>query len=229
MLAAIDGSISAMASIDSRIALPIAVRRPVASEAMTSSSTSSSFVGAWTISANPANATMPICVPLSWFSTKDEAASSAATSRLGGMSVAHMLRDTSIARTTVVRLVGTGTIAAGRAIASTRLPSPSTNSANGRWRRIHDDRGTATRTSDRLEKRTPVRRRRSAPDPDADEHRQHGEEHEQGRPQERHGIRPNQRSDATPPTRSSANPSAANSGVSSNGSVRTTSRLPTSS
>ena len=31
---------------------------------MTSSSTSSSFVGTWTISANPANATMPICVPL---------------------------------------------------------------------------------------------------------------------------------------------------------------------
>ena len=29
---------------------------------MTSSRTSSSFVGAWTISANPANATMPICV-----------------------------------------------------------------------------------------------------------------------------------------------------------------------
>ena len=78
------------------------------------------------------------------------------------MSVAHMLRDTSIARTIVVRPVGTATIAAGRAIATMRLPSPITNRANGRWRRSHDERGTESRTSDRLEKRTPVRRRRRA-------------------------------------------------------------------
>jgi hypothetical protein len=40
MLKAIESSISAMASIDSRMALPIPVRRPVASDAMTSSRTS---------------------------------------------------------------------------------------------------------------------------------------------------------------------------------------------
>ncbi len=50
-LLATDGSTSAMASIASRIALPTAVRRPVCRLSMTSSRTSWSFVGAWTISA----------------------------------------------------------------------------------------------------------------------------------------------------------------------------------
>ena len=67
------------------------------------------------------------------------------------MSVAHMLRDTSSARITVVWPVGTLTMLTGRAIAMTRLPRPSRNSANGRWRRIRDDRGSASWTSDRLE------------------------------------------------------------------------------
>ncbi len=67
------------------------------------------------------------------------------------MSVAHMLRETSIARMTVVRPAGTLTMLTGRAIAMTRLPMASTNSAKGRWRRIRDDRGCASRTSDRLE------------------------------------------------------------------------------
>ena len=80
-----------------------------------------------------------------------EAAASAASSRLGAMSVAHMLRDTSRARITVVWPAGTLTMAAGRAMARTRLASARTNSANGRWRRIRDERGCATRTSDRLE------------------------------------------------------------------------------
>ncbi len=86
-----------------------------------------------------------------WRSMNDDAAASAASSRFGGMSVAHMLRETSIARMTVVRPAGTLTTWTGRAIATTRLTSPSANSANGRWRRIRDDPPTASRTSDRLE------------------------------------------------------------------------------
>ena len=50
-LFATDGSTSAMASIACRIALPTAVRRPVWRLWMTSSRTSWSLVGAWTISA----------------------------------------------------------------------------------------------------------------------------------------------------------------------------------
>ena len=49
---------------------------------------------------------------------------------------------------------GTVTIAWGRLSASTRLPSASTKSANGRWRRRREWRGSASRTSERLEKRT---------------------------------------------------------------------------
>ena len=105
---------------------------------------------------------MPIwVVPLCRW-TNDEAAASAAMSRLGGMSVEHMLRETSIARITVVRPAGTDTTATGRAIAMTRLPSPMRNNANGRCRRIRDDCGAASRTSDRLEKRTADFGRREA-------------------------------------------------------------------
>ena len=81
----------------------------------------------------------------------EAAAASAASSRLGGMSVAHMLRDTSMARMTVVWPAGTATIAAGRASATARLPMASRNRANGRWRRIRDERGIASMTSARLE------------------------------------------------------------------------------
>ena len=109
------------------------------------------MVGACTISAKPANATMPIWVVDPWRWMNDEAAAWAACSRLGSMSVAHMLRETSRARITVVWPAGTLTMAAGRAIASTRLPSARTNSANGRCRRIRDERGRASWTSDRLE------------------------------------------------------------------------------
>ena len=137
--------------MDSRIPLPTAVRRPVVRLEMASSSTSLSVVGAWTISAKPANATMPIWVVDPWLWMNRDAAASAASIRLGAMSVEHMLRDTSIARITVVWPAGTLTMAAGRAMASTRLPSASTNSANGRWRRIRDERGRAMWTSDRLE------------------------------------------------------------------------------
>ena len=65
----------------------------------------------------------------------DSAAAWAASRRLGEMSVEHMLRETSMARMIVVWLVGTLTIATGRASATIRLVSASRKSANGRWRR----------------------------------------------------------------------------------------------
>ena len=106
---------------------------------------------------------MPICVPPSWPSTNDAAASSAAMSRFGGMSVAHMLRDTSIARTTVVRP------RRDRRRSPPAGPSrrPGCRARRGTARTAGGGGpattpGTAARTSDRLEKRTPVRGRRSA-------------------------------------------------------------------
>ncbi len=138
------------------------------------------------------------------------------------MSVEHMLRDTSIASTTVVRLVGTAMIAAGRAIARTRLAEPEREQ---RERQVPADPRRARRgLADQRQAREAHAGARPAerPDADPDEDRQRDEQHEQLGPQERHGIRPNQRSDPTPPTSSSRNPSPARIGVSSNGSVRTT-------
>ena len=129
----------------------MAVRRPVARLRTASSSSSWSFVGDWTSSAKPANATMPICVvePCRWM--KDDAASSAACKRVGWMSVEHMLPETSMARMIVVWPAGTLTIVTGRERATARLASPTTNRANGRCRRRREEPGCAVRTSDRLE------------------------------------------------------------------------------
>ena len=62
-----------------------------------------------------------------------------------------MLPDTSMVSITVVWLVGTATIAAGRASATTRLATAARKMANGRWRRRRDVRGRASRTRERLE------------------------------------------------------------------------------
>ena len=59
------------------------------------------------------------------------AAAARETLRMGD-TLEHMLRDTSIARMMVVRSVGTLTMAAGRARATTRLPIAVRNKANGR-------------------------------------------------------------------------------------------------
>ena len=128
--------------------LPIAVRRPVARLRSASRSVSPSVVGAWTSSAKPLNATIPIWVVDPWCWMKAAAAASAAWSRLGGMSVEHMLPETSIARMIVVWLVGTLTISTGRATATASAPTARTNRANGRWRRRRDDPGNASRTRD---------------------------------------------------------------------------------
>jgi len=91
---------------------------------------------------------------------KDSAAAFAASMRLGRISVEHMLREASIARMTVVSVVGMVTIATGRVSASIRLESAVRNKAKGKWRRKRECLGSASRTSDRLEYRTVKRLRR---------------------------------------------------------------------
>ena len=82
---------------------------------MASASSSGSVVGVMISSAKPAKATSPMRVEAFWRSTNLSAAASAACSRLGGMSVEHMLRETSSDRMMVARLVGTAAIGDGPA------------------------------------------------------------------------------------------------------------------
>ena len=204
---------------------------------MTSSSTSSSFVGGWMIWANPAKATIPICVPSPW--RCDE--------RRGGLLGGHeaVRRDV-------------GRAHAPRHVHREHDGRPAVRHRNDRRRPCHRDDQAAEPDQEQRERQVATDPRRARdrhaderqareaeagptpsqrPDPDDDERREGDEEHEQGRPQERHGAPVDivmacvRTSAATPGRRrrSSANPAAANNGVSSNGSVRTTSLLPTSS
>ncbi len=129
------------------MALPIAVRRPVVRLSMTSRRTSWSVVGDCTISAKPANATMPICVAGAL--TLDERRRGGLRRQGGGW--ARCPWRTCCANVHGQdhrRLVGgTLTMATGRAMATTRLARASTNRANGRWRRTRDERGNASRTA----------------------------------------------------------------------------------
>jgi hypothetical protein len=127
-----------------------------------SSTTSWSTVGGWTSSAKPLKATIPIWAP-GCCSTNCSAAASAARRRVGAMSVEHIDPDTSIARMIVIWLVGTLTMAAGRAAATASTPTATTSSAKGTWRRTPDQRATAGRTRARLLYRTPIGRRRRSP------------------------------------------------------------------
>ena len=90
-----------------RIPLPIAVRRPVVRLLIASTRACWSVVGGWITAASPLNATSPISEPALWLVTNSIAASSAASMRVGSMSVEHMLPDTSIARMIVAELAGT--------------------------------------------------------------------------------------------------------------------------
>ena len=85
-----------------------------------------------------------------WWVMKSDAAASAASMRVGGMSVEHIEPDTSIVSSTVVWFVGTAATATGRASATARNATAASTSTNGRCRR-RDVRGIASRTSERLE------------------------------------------------------------------------------
>ncbi len=145
------GSISEIASIDARSPLPIAVRRPVVRLRIASTRACWSVVGGWTTAAKPLNATIPIWVSAFWLVTKATAASSAASSRVGRMSVEHMLPETSIARMIVDWLVGTLRTTDGRPRARTTAATAATSRPNGRCRRSRAEPGSASRTSARLE------------------------------------------------------------------------------
>src|SRR5215831_14172049 len=88
-------SISAMASMAFRMPLPMAVLRPVARLLIAAISESLSVVGGLINSAKPEKATIPIRVVDFCCWMNEIAAFSAASIRLGLMSVEHMLRDTS--------------------------------------------------------------------------------------------------------------------------------------
>ncbi|OGO70717.1 MAG: hypothetical protein A2Z37_15210 [Chloroflexi bacterium RBG_19FT_COMBO_62_14] len=121
----------------------MAVRRPTTRLSMASCSNSTSEVGAWINSAVRAKATIPICVLDRWRWMKDRAEALAASSRFGGMSVEHMLLETSSARMMVACPPGTLTTVTGRAAATIRDASALRKRANGRWRRQRDDGGRA--------------------------------------------------------------------------------------
>src|SRR5215510_15138896 len=118
---------------------------------MAASSDFWSVVGGWISSAKPANSTIPTCRPELFLRIKDKAASLATSRRLGGMSVEHMLKDTSMARITVARLDGMKTVATGRPSAKTRLVIASRNKRKGKCLRSHDWWAAASRTKDKLE------------------------------------------------------------------------------
>src|SRR5688572_2089504 len=146
--------------MERRMALPIAVRRAGTRLSIALSSKRTSVVGGWINSAKPANATIPTCLPDVLFRTNDSAASLATINRLGGISVEHILRETSIAMITVALLEGTSTVATGRPNANTRLASANRNRRKGRCFRSQDCFAAASRTRERLEYRTAKRRRR---------------------------------------------------------------------
>ena len=89
------------------------------------------WVGGCTSDAVAANATTAMRVRRGASATKVRAAAWAATSRFGMTSVARMLPETSMARTTVWYWDGSVMTAAGRAIATSITTSASRNSSGG--------------------------------------------------------------------------------------------------
>ena len=94
-------------------------------------------VGGCTSEAVAPNDTIPIARSSGQSSTKLLAAIWAAVSRFGSTSLAPMLSETSMARTTVFRSAGSVMTAVGPAQATIRTISESRNSSGGRWRRNH--------------------------------------------------------------------------------------------
>jgi hypothetical protein len=111
-------------------------------------------VGGTTRLAEPAKLTRPTLKRAGISLTNWVAAAWAALSRLGAMSLACMERDTSMATTTVATSRGTGTMFAGRAIATTPELSARMISAAATCRRHPGLRGATERSSCRLLNRT---------------------------------------------------------------------------
>ena len=101
------GLISAIASIDLRMAAPMVVPRPVVRVSMALRTASWSVVGGTASCAKPEKSTRPMRVLSSWAATKARTASCAAVSRLGSTSVAHIEPETSTATMTAALATGT--------------------------------------------------------------------------------------------------------------------------
>ena len=155
-----DGSISAIASMEVRIACPMAVPREVVSVGSAASSLSVSSVGGTMTPATPAKATSPMRDPPGCALMNAAAASCAAVSRFGETSVEHIDRETSSASRIVVELDGTATVACGRAAPTPSTARPSTSRAAGMRRCQRPRPGSAARTSAAEVTRTAARRRR---------------------------------------------------------------------
>ncbi len=149
-----------MASIEARMARPIAVPRDVRRSSIAASSLSLSVVCWTTRPAIPANATRPILVPSSCAWMNSRAACLAAVRRFGATSVAHIDAETSIASRMDAELEGTGTDACGRAAPVPRTTRPAAKSQSGIRRRQSDRPGSAARINATLDMRTASRRRR---------------------------------------------------------------------
>ena len=154
------GSMSAIASIEVRIAWPIAVPREVVRFGSAASNASVSSVGGTRTPAIPAKATSPIRAPPGCALMKSAAAFSAAVSRFGCTSVEHIDPETSRASRIVVELAGTATVACGRAAPIPSTARPSSSRAAGTRRRQRLRPGTAARTRAAEVTRTAARRRR---------------------------------------------------------------------
>ena len=100
------------------IPLPMAVPRCSWNLSMAATMSSRFCVGGWTTAAVPAKDTTPTRTPRGRSATNALAASCAATSRFGSTSLARMLPDTSMARMMVCCCIGSLTMAAGRATAT---------------------------------------------------------------------------------------------------------------
>ncbi len=209
------------ASIDVRIASPIAVPREVCSVFIAANNLLVSVVGGTSSAATPANATRPIRVPCACELMKFVAAFSAAVMRFGATSVEHIDPDTSSASMIVVEFVDTASFACGRAAPMPSTARPRISRAAGIRRRHSVRPGSAWRTRTADVTRTAARRRRRRDHqakPSTSRNRGQGEKCP--RPVEGHQtILPVRRTVRSDPTPSSRTASAVNAPASGSDSV----------
>ncbi len=148
---------------DSTMPEPMAVARCNWKRSIAAITSSRLSVGACTTAAVPANDTTPTRTEFGSSLTNFLAASCEATMRLGLMSVARMLPDTSIARMMVSCCDGSLITAVGRDTANISTSSARPSSSGGTWRRQPGPLPSACLTSATLAKRTVLfLRRRSS-------------------------------------------------------------------
>ena len=131
---------------DTMMPLPIAVCRCSSKRSIAAIRSSRLCVGGCTTEAVPAKDTMPTSTSAGCSCTNALAAVCAASSRLGLMSFARMLSETSIANMVVRWSDGSVTTALGRAIAKIVASSAIRKSKGGTWRRKRCRRPIASRT-----------------------------------------------------------------------------------